>query len=153
MLLNCTNKGCYANDEHKLDLNEDKVICDHCGKEITVPETTKRTLKSLNQVRKKPKTGIQITCKTCGHTDKPVLSQQPNSTIATCRKCYAKLDIHPSFVNAMREMGGEYFKTETPPPTKATPAPKAATKTQLPPPTPTPTPPPVTVPKSRKKAK
>ncbi len=112
MLLNCTNKGCYANDEHKLDLNEDKVICDHCGKEINVPVTTKKMLKTLNQVRKKAKTGIQITCKMCDHTDKPILVRQPKTTIATCRKCGSKLEMHQSFINAMVEMGSDYLKPE-----------------------------------------
>ena len=63
MFLNCTNKGCYANGEHTLDKTDNGVYCVECGESIDVPQTTKVILKSLGQVQRKVKSGVQFTCK------------------------------------------------------------------------------------------
>lgn len=110
MLLKCTNKGCYADGEHLLDETKNEVNCVECGEPIEVPNTTKTILKSLRQVQRKVKSGVQFTCKECGQTDKPLLRNMAgNITKAICRHCDAELDVHPSFIQAMKVMKDEYI--------------------------------------------
>lgn len=110
MILTCTNKGCYASGEHTLDKNDNNVYCIDCGEAIDVPQTTKVILKSLGQVQRKVKSGVQFTCKECKHTDKPLLkSLAADKKVGVCRNCDAQLDIHPSFIQAMSVMKEEYM--------------------------------------------
>lgn len=109
MLLSCDKKGCYAQDEHLLDLTTGQINCTACGEAINLPPTTKNILKTMGQVRRTAKSGIQVKCKACGQSGKPLLKTLVGgATFATCRKCDAKLDVHPSFVLAMKEIGNEY---------------------------------------------
>lgn len=113
MLIQCTTKGCYSQDHHLLDPDADSVTCNNCGNVINLPVTTKKALKSMSQIRRTPKSGVQTKCKECGHTGKPLLKKLSGGvTIATCRKCEKQLDVHPSFILAMKEMGDEYTSTK-----------------------------------------
>lgn len=113
MYLNCTNKGCYANDEHCLDEEENEVYCIECGEQVNVPSTTKAILKSLRQIKRRVKSGVQFTCKQCNTTDKPMLKKMGDEQmVAACRKCEAQLEIHPSFIQAMKVMKEEYMDRE-----------------------------------------
>jgi hypothetical protein len=109
MLIQCTSKGCYTQDHHLLDLGTDNVVCNNCGETVNVPQTTKKILKGMSQVKRASKSGVQVKCKSCGQTGKPLLKTlSGNVAIATCRSCEKQLDVHPSFVLAMKEIGGEY---------------------------------------------
>jgi transcription elongation factor Elf1 len=110
MLIQCTHKGCYAQDHHLLDIGSDEVTCNNCGNAINLPPTTKKALVTMNQIRKTPKSGLTFKCKSCGHNSKPLLKTLSGGvTIATCRKCDKQIDMHPSFILAMREMGADYL--------------------------------------------
>lgn len=108
MLLSCTHKGCFSHDHHLLDPDTNEVFCLECGEAIkNVPNPTKSVLKSLGQIKRKSKNGLQYTCKDCGHNDRPLLKSLSGGVkIATCRKCGKKMDIHPSFIQAMSELEG-----------------------------------------------
>lgn len=109
MLLQCMERGCFYSDEHLLDLSTNEVICTKCGKPLNVPDTTKRLLKSMHQVKKQVKTGLQITCKSCKYVDKPLLKKNDKGRlIASCRSCGKDLEMYHSFIVAMKEMGEEY---------------------------------------------
>jgi len=109
MFIECTNKGCYASEEQLLDPEENEVYCVECGETINVPPTTKALLKSLGQIKKAVKSGIQYTCKSCNFTGKPLLKKMAGTTHAAyCRKCDAQLDVHPSFIQALKLMKEEY---------------------------------------------
>lgn len=109
MLIQCTSKGCYSQDHHLLDATTHDVTCNTCGQVVDVPATTKKVLQSMSQIRRTSKSGVQVKCKSCGHTDKPLLKTLSGGpSVAVCRKCEKQLDVHPSFVLAMKEMGGEY---------------------------------------------
>ena len=113
MLLSCTNKGCYSQDNHLLDLDTNTVLCVECGKEVAVSKPTLGILKTMGQVKRSVKSGIQSVCKACKSTDNPVLKKLNGKVYyAVCRKCGEKLDMHPSFVEAMKETGG-YKEGET----------------------------------------
>jgi hypothetical protein len=113
MLIQCTHKGCYSQDHHLLDSASNEVTCNTCGEAIDIPQTTKKALQSMGQIRRAPKSGVLIKCKACGHSGKPLLKTLSGGvTIATCRKCDKQLDVHPSFILAMKEMGGEYASTK-----------------------------------------
>lgn len=108
MILQCTNKGCFASGEHLLDdkagdNGEGQVICIECGESINVPRTTKVILKSLGQIRKNVATGLQFLCKECGTRDRPILKKMSKTqTIAVCKKCSKQLEIPPSFIQALK---------------------------------------------------
>lgn len=109
MLIQCTSKGCYSQDNHLLDTTSNEVTCNTCGNAINVPVTTKKALQSMNQLRRTPMSGVQVKCKACGHSGRPLLrTLSGGPSLAVCRKCEKQLDVHPSFVLAMKEMGGEY---------------------------------------------
>jgi len=109
MLVQCTNKGCYTQDAHLLDVTTNNVTCNTCGETIDVPVTTKKVLQSMGQIRRTSKSGVQVKCKSCGQTGKPLLKTlSGGATIAVCRKCQKQLDVHPSFILAMKEIGEEY---------------------------------------------
>lgn len=109
MLIQCTSKGCYSQDNHLLDTASKEVTCNTCGEVIPVPNTTKKALESMGQVRRAPKSGVLFKCKACGHNGKPLVKTLSGGvSIATCRSCEKQLDVHPSFILAMKEMGGEY---------------------------------------------
>jgi hypothetical protein len=115
MLIQCTTKGCYSQDHPLLDPATDNVVCNNCGNTIDLPATTKKALKSMSQIRRAPKSGVQVKCKGCGHTGKPLVKKlSGGAAIATCRKCEKQLDVHPSFILAMKEMGEEYTSTKEP---------------------------------------
>lgn len=111
MLISCTNKGCYALDEHLLDQSENKleggnVICIECGGIVNVPRITKNVLKSLGQIRREAKNSLKFPCKDCGHKGAPNLVKQANgTTTAHCQSCQKPLKIHPSFIEALKVIG------------------------------------------------
>jgi len=108
MLLSCTAKGCSSYDHHQLDPKTNEVMCLECGEPLkNVPMPTKSVLKSLGQIQRKSEMGMQYTCKACGHSDKPLIKKLSGGvSIASCRKCGKKMDIHSAFIQAMSEMEG-----------------------------------------------
>jgi hypothetical protein len=109
MLIQCTSKGCYTQDHHLLDATTNDITCNTCGEVIDVPVTTKKALRSMGQIRRTPKSGVQIKCKACGHSGKPLLKTLSGGvSVGVCRKCSKQLDVHPSFILAMKELGAEY---------------------------------------------
>lgn len=108
MILQCTNKGCYASGEHLLEekagpKGDGQVICIECGEVCEFPRTTKVILKSLGQVRKQVSTGLQFLCKECGTKDRPVIKKlSATQSIAMCKNCDKQLNIHPSFIQALK---------------------------------------------------
>lgn len=108
MILSCTNKSCYSNDEHLLNTEDDTVYCLSCNKSIALPNPTKSILKSMRQVVRKSKGALQFKCGSCDHTGRPEIKTQFGKTsIAVCAKCKEKLAIHPSFVEALKQIKTE----------------------------------------------
>jgi len=117
MLIQCNNKGCFSSDHHLLDTDDNKVYCINpsCGKEVQrIPEPTKIVLKSLGQIRRKSKAGMQYPCHKCSHSDRPLLKSLAGGVdLPVCRKCGNKLEIHAAFVQAMKEIEGYRTMDET----------------------------------------
>lgn len=120
MIIQCDQKGCYSVGEHLLDETDKsvspdgQVFCIDCGKPINVPRSTKVILKQFRQVKRKVKEGLAFTCKACNHTARPILKKLANkTTVANCPKCNQKMDIHPSFIEALKSMAGSERSNET----------------------------------------
>lgn len=113
MLLACTNKGCYKTDAHTLDPETNKVHCLDCGLEIATTKQMINTLRSVNQTKKKIRSGIQSVCQACKKQDNPILKKSGGQTYtAHCRSCGIKLDINGSSIEAMKQIGG-YLETDS----------------------------------------
>jgi hypothetical protein len=86
ILLNCSNKGCYATDYHKLDLDSDTVVCLKCNKKVNVTSYMKKSLLTAKQVFRKVDTGLRYLCpnKECGKTDTPVVLEYGQGVYQVC---------------------------------------------------------------------
>lgn len=107
MILTCDNKGCYAQDEHRLDESDNTVYCTKCCKPIDYPQTTKTALKKLGQVKRHVKKGLAFTCKHCKATERPELKKLggiTGPTIAVCKECGKQLDIPGPFIEAIKSI-------------------------------------------------
>lgn len=103
MLLACTSKGCFDNNEHLLDPETNEVICLKCHRPIDVPNTTKKTLASLKQVRRvAPKTSTEFDCAGCGQISRPLIRKAGKTSIAVCRHCGVRFNINQFFVEALK---------------------------------------------------
>ena len=45
-LITCTNKGCYSQDYHKLDIESNDVVCIDCGQSVEISSYMKKMMKS-----------------------------------------------------------------------------------------------------------
>lgn len=72
-LIMCTNKGCYTQDYHKLDLDTDEVFCVKCNRTVKTTPHFKKLLKNNKQVFRKIDTSVKFSCKGCGVNDTPVI--------------------------------------------------------------------------------
>jgi hypothetical protein len=89
-IINCTNKGCYSQDFHKLDLESNEVICGDCGQVVEVSPYMKKIMKDSGQVFRKAKTTKEALCKACNMSDVPVLLDYGDDLFeAACKHCGA----------------------------------------------------------------
>ena len=69
----CTNRGCGKTQEPYVNLDDDKVYCSLCDREIVnITYFTKVQMKSLKQCKVRPKEGMK---------------KEPSSFIVKCDKC------------------------------------------------------------------
>ena len=86
--LTCSNKGCFAQGYHKLDLDTDEVICEECGKSVDISPYMKKTLKSTGQTFKRVKNTQEKLCKACGVISPPILLEYGRDVFeVVCRYC------------------------------------------------------------------
>jgi hypothetical protein len=87
-ILTCTNKGCYSQDYHKLDVDSNDVVCKDCGQIVDVNDYMKKTMKNNGQIFKKAQTTKQVVCKQCQVADVPVLLDYGLDTYeVVCNHC------------------------------------------------------------------
>jgi len=99
MLIDCTTRGCLKQNEAKLDVSTDKVICEECGNEIAVTRFTKKALKDLGQiVRGKEKKPFQALCKNCNANKSLYVSEDK----AYCEDCRSQVHITPAFLQGLK---------------------------------------------------
>lgn len=83
-LITCTNKGCYNQDYHKLDLDSYEVICSNCNKTVELSPYIKKIMKSGGQVFRRVETGVKHTCPHCKVSDTPVLLEYGKGALDVC---------------------------------------------------------------------
>jgi len=99
----CTNKGCGKENEAVLNTENNEVECIECGKNITVPHSTKISMKGLGQIKrtKKSEKAFAVECKKCNKVCVPSVDQ--NNKII-CSNCKNVLDnISAPFATLIRE--------------------------------------------------
>lgn len=88
MLLTCSNKGCGAQDYHKLDKDSGEVLCASCGKTVEVTKYVKTSLLAQGQIMRKPKASLDAKCPSCNSTDGPILLKYSKTLFKVgCKKC------------------------------------------------------------------
>lgn len=102
MLIVCTNKNCYDQNEHLLHTDTNEVVCVKCDRVIDVPQTTKKTLSSLKQIAKQVKKALEFECKGCKKTSRPLIRAAGKTSIAVCRHCGERFNISQPFVEALK---------------------------------------------------
>jgi hypothetical protein len=87
-ILTCTNKGCYSQDYHKLDVESNDVVCVDCGQTVDINPYMKKIMKDSGQVFKRAKSTKEVTCKQCKVADVPVLLDYGVDTFeVVCNHC------------------------------------------------------------------
>ncbi len=92
MKLTCTNKKCQAEDDHKLDLERNVVVCNKCGSDIeNISGPIKQTLKDLKQVltvsyETSPYDIVCLSCKKAGIPLLLKIDKRIHKVI--CRHCH-----------------------------------------------------------------
>jgi len=87
-LITCSNKGCYNQDYHKLDLDSNEVYCLKCNKPISVNLYLKKILKTNNQVFRKVDVGVKYQCPHCKVNDVPILLEHGKGVVdVACQHC------------------------------------------------------------------
>ena len=109
MIIGCTNKGCFAQEEHLLNEADDTVYCLKCHGVVNVPRTTKATLRTLKQLKRPSKKGLSFQCQHCKVIDRPLLKTLANKvTVAVCKSCGQVLENVPApFIEALKIVGPE----------------------------------------------
>ena len=104
MNLNCNNKGCNKDGEHKLDVDTNEVLCEFCGKVIsTITEPMKRILKSCGQViRSTHKKSFMFPCLNCKANREILLEETTNNCL--CKVCHQEIKVQPAMKQAMMEL-------------------------------------------------
>lgn len=87
--INCSNKGCFKTTEARLNLQDNEVYCEACGKSIqNVPIFTKNQMKSLKQTLKPAKGAYSARCEKCKIEATPILINDKLS----CPNCKCALN-------------------------------------------------------------
>lgn len=98
MLVNCTKKGCMQQTEAKLNRETGEVVCDSCGNPIKgVTEFAKKTLISIGQVLRSPKTAFQAQCQNCKAT-RPLYMEEGK---AFCKTCGTQVYVTAAFLKGL----------------------------------------------------
>lgn len=92
-LTNCDNKGCGKYMEPKLSLQDQKIYCGECNKEIkNISSFAKSQMKSLGQVIKATKSSYAVRCEKCQLELTPKLSDDNKSFVCTnCKNIYTNI--------------------------------------------------------------
>lgn len=104
MLLTCSNKGCFAQDYHKLDKDSGDVLCAACGNPISVTQYVKTSLLSQGQIMRKPKPSMEVKCSSCGSSEGPVLLKYSKTLFKVGCKACKEVNAHLTkyFLNALK---------------------------------------------------
>lgn len=104
MLLTCSNKGCFAQDYHKLDKDSGDVLCAACGNSIDVTQYVKTSLLAQGQIMRKPKPSMEVKCSSCGSSEGPVLLKYSKTLFKVGCKACKEVNVHLTkyFLNALR---------------------------------------------------
>jgi hypothetical protein len=108
VLLSCSNKGCFSQDYHKLEMDSGKVICNKCLLPIEVTDNFKKILKSQDQVIRKPKMSMGMKCPACTQVSEPVLFKYSKTLFKVgCSLC-KEVNEHLTkyFLISLREKSG-----------------------------------------------
>lgn len=87
MLIYCNQKGCGKDQEPKLDITTNEVICSECGKSITnVTEFAKKTMKTLGQIKRheKKQQAFSVKCNTCNKENPPKINEKKLIVCSLC---------------------------------------------------------------------
>lgn len=102
-LITCSNKGCYSQDYHKLDIERDEVVCLDCGKDIETTQYMKKMLKSSGQIFRKARVTKEILCSECKMLCPPTLLEFQNKCDVVCSNCGHPNDhLSKYFVEALK---------------------------------------------------
>ena len=99
----CTNKGCSKEMEPVLNTETNEVECSECGKNVTVPFSTKVGMKSIGQIKrtKRSEKAFSVECKKCKKVSVPKLDANKD---IICGQCNQILDnISAPFATLVRE--------------------------------------------------
>jgi len=104
-MINCSNKGCFKQNEHVVDKTTNQVICIDCGKEIVgVTDFTKRQMISLGQIKRNvvQKQAWAVKCDKCAKEAPPVLDKDGKDLL--CSACNKPLDkLAKPFASSIKE--------------------------------------------------
>lgn len=101
-LLFCNNKGCFKQQEPKLDVSTNEVHCAECNGIITnITDFTKKQMKALGQIAKAVKTqeAFSIKCNSCNFAGVPTIKQNK----AFCSNCNKEMKVSPVFMNLIKQ--------------------------------------------------
>lgn len=104
MLLTCSNKGCFAQDYHKLDKDSGDVLCAACGNPVDVTQYVKTSLLAQGQIMRKPKPSMEVKCSSCGSSEGPVLLKYSKTLFKVGCKACKEVNVHLTkyFLNALK---------------------------------------------------
>ena len=102
---------CSSNVDAKLDVEQDKVFCQFCGKEIEMSSFMKNTMRQQGEVVRKgrdlriPEGGMKVTCKNekCNKEYSAILKKKDNE--AYCPFCGTKAELSAFSLGLLRENG------------------------------------------------
>jgi uncharacterized Zn finger protein (UPF0148 family) len=98
MLISCTTKGCMEQSEAKLNKETGEVICESCGKPIEgITEFAKKTLLSIGQVLRSPRTAFQAQCHQC-KAARPLYIEEGR---AFCKTCGTQVHVSTAFLKGL----------------------------------------------------
>lgn len=109
MLIYCSNKGCGATTDAKLNTETLEVMCEECGQPISnVSDMMKRVLKSSGQIiRDAQKKAFTMGCKSCNANRQVVLDEKDDTV---CCVCGVHINVHPAMKQAILEIGDKLRK-------------------------------------------
>jgi hypothetical protein len=104
MLLTCSNKGCFAQDYHKLDKDSGDVLCAACGNPVDVTQYVKTSLLAQGQIMRKPKPSMEVKCSSCGSSEGPVLLKYSKTLFKVGCKACKEVNVHLTkyFLSALK---------------------------------------------------
>jgi hypothetical protein len=104
----CNNKGCGKHQSPTLSVEDNKVYCAECDKEITnVNPFIKNQMKSMNQIKKENNKSFGIKCNNCGKEGRP---KKDNNNLI-CSFCSKELSqLSPIYKSMLIKMLGNIDK-------------------------------------------